>query len=86
MGDDCRDLCVAGTVNIIWNGEPRYSLFDEEGQNRPLLIPEEVAREAGGPLRLNGKRVIVVGECVDDTPGAIRVRSIQLEEEAQPCK
>ena len=85
-GEDCREVCVAGTVNIIWNGEPRYSLFDDEGRQRPLLIAEETAREAGGPLRLNGKRVIVVGDCADDPPGSIRVRSIQLEEDGQTCK
>jgi len=85
-GRGCGEVCASGTLNIIWNGEPRYFLFDDQEQQRRLLIPEEVARAAGGPLRLNGKRVIVVGECTDDPPGSIRVQSIQLEEEGRPCK
>jgi hypothetical protein len=78
--------CVVGLFQIIWNGEPRYFLTDDQGQRARLLIGDDVMRSVGGVLDFNLKRVEAIGEPADTFPDALRVISIKLDNEVrQPC-
>jgi hypothetical protein len=80
MGWLAQLLCVvslSGWLHIIWNGEPRFMLVDDQGVGVRLLIDDALLRTLGGPGALNQKRVTVTGERVDGQPETIRVLSIE---------
>ena len=84
---ETQATCMSGWFHIIWNGEPRYFLADNQGRQTRLLLDDNTIRQVGGALRFNRKRVTVVGERMDAPPNAIGVVSIKLEEEeGQPCR
>lgn len=73
-------VTITGWFSTIWNGEPHYSITDDQGQTTRLVLDEELAKPLGGPLALDRKRVIVSGEIVNDPQGALRVLSIRFED------
>ena len=80
MGWLAQLLCVvslSGWLHIIWNGEPRFMLVDDQGVGVRLLIDDALLRTHGGPGALNQKRVTVTGERVGGQPETIRVLSIE---------
>ena len=72
-------VTISGWFATVWNGEPHYSITNDQGQTTQLLLDEELAKPLGGPLALDRKRVIVSGEIVNDPQGALRVLSIRFE-------
>ncbi|MDD2923468.1 MAG: hypothetical protein PHQ36_14375, partial [Anaerolineales bacterium] len=70
---------ITGWFTTVWNGEPHYSITDDQGQVTKLLLDEELAKPLGGPLALDRKRVTISGEFVSDPQGALRVLSIRFE-------
>ena len=74
-----KQATVTGTINIIWNDEPLYTITDDQGQQTTLLIDEETAKTVGGPLAIDRQRATVVGEVVSESPKTLNVQSIQLE-------
>ena len=62
--------------------ETSYGLTEDSGARHELLIEGALLRPLGGPVALNRKRVIVVGEwepAGPDSPAQFRVSAIQLE-------
>src|SRR5687768_8803278 len=72
-------LVMSGWFHVIWNGEPKYMLIDDQGRWTRLLLDGSSMRPSGGPLALNRKRVKVVGVPVTSPSAAIRVVDIGLE-------
>ncbi len=71
-------VTITGWFTTIWNEEPHYAITDDEGQEIQLLMDEELIRPLGGPLALDRKRVMVIGEFVNDPQGTLQVRSIRF--------
>ena len=71
-------VSLSGWLHIIWNGEPRFILIDDQGVATRVVIDEALTRAFGGPRGLNQKRVTITGERVGDPPEAVRVLSIEL--------
>lgn len=69
---------LSGWLHIIWNGEPRFVLIDDQGTATHVVIDETVAKTFGGPRKLNQKRVIITGERMDEPIETIRVLSIEM--------
>jgi len=76
-------VSLSGWLHIIWNGEPRFILIDDQGVATRLVIDEALTRAFGGPRRLNQKRVTIKGERVGEPTEAVRVLSIELETESK---
>ena len=74
-----QHVTVSGTFHVIWNGEQKYMLIDDQGLWTRLLLDEPSIRRLGGPLAMNRKRVTVVGVPLASPAGAIRVVHIALE-------
>jgi hypothetical protein len=86
-----QPAAVTGWLSIVWP-DPRpgktppvdqeYLLSTDDGETIRLLIPEPVARAAGGVFKLDGKRVRVAGLLVANPNAALHasldVQSIQL--------
>ena len=72
-------LSLSGRFHVIWNGEPRYVLIDDQGQWIELLLDEAAVKPLGGPLSFNRQRVKIEGEKVDAPSGRVRVLSISIE-------
>lgn len=76
---------LSGTLHIVW-GDPRpnsdletkpgFVLDDGRGPSEELLLDDQVAKPLGGPLALNGERVVVEGTRVEEDH--VRVQSIRL--------
>lgn len=76
---------LSGTLHIVW-GDPRpnsdletkpgFVLDDGRGPSEELLLDDQVAKPLGGPLALNGERVVVEGTRVEEDH--VRVESIRL--------
>jgi hypothetical protein len=76
---------LSGTFHVVW-GDPRpnsdlkpkagYVLSDGRGPWEELLLDNQVAKPLGGPLALNGERVVVEGTKVEEDH--VKVQSIQL--------
>ncbi|MCZ7624915.1 MAG: hypothetical protein FIA90_08695 [candidate division NC10 bacterium] len=73
-------LNISGWFHIIWNGEPRYTLVDDDGEWIELLIDEQVLRNTGGPRFLDRKRVRVSGFPLETRPEVIQVITINPED------
>ena len=83
------DETLSGVFSVLW-GDPRpgsgqeseikYILTDDQGQKTELLLDQRTAKQPGGPLALNGKRVKVQGTSVsDDRPlEKVRVQEIRF--------
>ena len=71
-------VTITGTIGIIWNDEPLYTIVDDQGQQTTLLIDEETAKTVGGPVAIDRNRFTIVGEVVSESPRTVRVRSIQF--------
>lgn len=74
---------LSGWLHIIWNGEPRFILIDDQGAATRVVIDEALTRAFGGPRKLNQKRVTITGERVGEPTEAVRVLSIELGEESK---
>jgi hypothetical protein len=74
---------LSGWLHIIWNGEPRFILIDDQGAATRVVIDEVLTRAFGGPRKLNQKRVTITGERVGEPTEAVRVLSIELGEESK---
>jgi len=72
-------VTITGWFTTVWNGEPHYSITDDQGQTTRVLLDVELAKPFGGPLELDRKRVTVTGEFVNDPQGALRILSINIE-------
>ena len=73
-----HQVSLSGWLHIIWNGEPRFILIDEQGVVTRVVIDEALTKNFGGPRGLNQKRVTITGERVGAPPRAVRVLSIEL--------
>jgi acetylornithine deacetylase/succinyl-diaminopimelate desuccinylase-like protein len=73
------EVTLRGWFHIIWGNDARYFLTDDGGKTHELLLDEELTRPHGGPLALDRKRVVVVGERAPSPEDAVRVVSIQLD-------
>jgi hypothetical protein len=73
-----KQVTITGWFTTIWNGEPHYSITDDQGQTTQLLLDDEIAKPLGGPLELDRKRVTIIGEIVSDSPRIVRVLSVQF--------
>ena len=71
-------ITITGWFTTIWDGEPLYSITDDQGQTTQLLLDDETAKPLGGPLELDRKRVTIVGEIISDSPRTVRVLSVQF--------
>ena len=71
-------MSLSGWLHIIWNGEPRLILIDDQGVATRVVIDEGLTKAFGGPRGLNQKRVTLTGERVGEPPEAVRVLSIEL--------
>ena len=81
--DAAAPVSLSGWLHIVWNGEPRFILIDDQGVAISVVIDEALTRAFGGPRRLNQKRVIITGERVGEPPAPVRVLSIELGTESQ---
>jgi hypothetical protein len=72
-------VTITGWFTTIWNGEPHYTVTDDQGNAAQVILDEEVARPLGGPLKLDRQRITIVGEIISDSPRIIRAVSIKLE-------
>lgn len=71
-------VTITGWFETVWNGEPHYSITDQNNQTTDLLLDDAVARPLGGPLELDRKRVTLVGVVTLASPRTVRVLSIQF--------
>ena len=78
-----HQVSLSGWLHIIWNGEPRFVLIDDQGMATHVVIDETLTKPFGGPRTLNQKRVTITGERIDKPTGAIRVLSIEVGKERQ---
>lgn len=74
-------VSLSGWLHVIWNGEPRFMLIDDQGVAIRLVIDEALTGAFGGARALNGKRVTITGDRLGGLPEALRVVSIELETE-----
>ena len=74
---------LSGWLHIIWNGEPRFILIDDQGAATRVVIDEALTRAFGGPRKLNQKRVTITGERMGEPTEAVQVLSIELGEESK---
>jgi hypothetical protein len=74
-------VSVAGWLHVIWNGEPRVMLIDDQGTARRVVIAEGLTRPLGGLRALSQRRVVITGEPESGPPEIIRVLTIQLQPE-----
>jgi hypothetical protein len=70
-------VSLSGRLHIIWNGEPRFMLIDDQGVATRLLIDESLTRPFGGSRALNQQRVSITGQRVGESPETVRVLSIE---------
>ena len=71
-------MSLTGWLHVIWNGEPRFVLIDDQGAATRVLIDPVLARPFGGLRALNQRRVTITGEKAADQPETIRALSIEL--------
>ena len=76
-------VSLSGWLHIIWNGEPRFILVDDQGLATRVVIDEALTRTFGGPRGLNQKRVTITGERVSEPLEAVRVLSIDVGTESK---
>ena len=77
-------LELSGAFHVVWNGLTRYFLVDDAGNSRELLVDDELLRQSGGPVELNGKQVDVTGRTLPGPDQRIRVFSIEPPERRPP--
>ena len=77
-------LELSGAFHVVWNGLTRYFLVDDAGNSRELLVDDELLRQSGGPVELNGKQVDVTGRTLPGPDQRIRVISIEPAEGLLP--
>jgi hypothetical protein len=76
-------VTLAGWLHVIWNGEPRVMLVDDQGSARPLIIADGLVQPLGGLRALNQRRVVITGEPESGPPEVVRVLTIQLQPESR---
>jgi hypothetical protein len=72
-----KEVVLTGMFHVVWNGEARYFLVTTDGPPHELQIDEEVAREHGGRLALDRRRVTVTGTSM--TERRLRVLAVRVE-------
>ena len=77
-------VSVSGRLHVIWNGEPRFMLIDNDGVAIRLVIDEALTKPLGGIRALDGRRVRITGERLAGAPPeTVLVVSIEREGEGQ---
>jgi hypothetical protein len=76
-------VSFAGWLHVIWNGEPRVMLVDDQGAAHRVVIADRLARPLGGLRALNQRRVMITGEPESGPPDVIRVLTIELQAEGR---
>ncbi len=74
-----RLITITGWFVTVWNGEPHYSLTDDQGNVSQLLLDPDVSKSLGGPLAFDRKRVTIVARVASESPPTLRVISIKIE-------
>jgi hypothetical protein len=74
-----QPVALSGLLHIVWNTQPHYFVTDAAGSTTELLLTEEQTARLGGPLQLNGRRVRVSGQRVEQPGPALRVTTIELQ-------
>lgn|GEM_PF-5387002 len=77
-GSQAEAQTVTGWFNTIWNGEPRYLITNEHGQEYRLLLDETTAKSLGGALQFDRRRVTITGKMVHNSASVLQVLSIRL--------
>ena len=75
-------VSLVGRLHIIWNGEPRFMLVDDQGLAIRLVIEEALTQPFGGPRALDQKRVRIMGERVAGAFAEV-VRVVSIEREGE---
>lgn len=94
--EDPQTETTTGVFSAQW-GDPRPGsgagartrfvlAEDRGGREKELLLDEEDAESAGGPLAFNGKRVRVRGTRAPDRPDRIEVQKIEFQRPADAAK
>ena len=76
-------VSFSGWLHVIWNGQPRFILVNDQGVAIRLLVDEAVMKASGGMRGINQRRVTITGERAAEMPEAVRVLSIKLEVEGK---
>lgn len=72
-----ESVWLLGRFHVVWNGQPRVFLIDDQGVVTNLLVADAILRDAGGLTALNQRRVRVSGERTPDPRPTVRVGSIE---------
>jgi hypothetical protein len=72
-------VTITGWFTTVWNGEPHFSISDDQGRTIHLVLDETLLQSAGGLMALNNQKVTLSGEFVSDTQDALKVMTIYLE-------
>ena len=74
-----QQVTLFGWFHVIWNGEPRYMLIDDQGQWTRLLLDGPSGAPVANPLAFSRKRVKVVAVPLPSPAGAMRIVHIGLD-------
>ena len=72
-------VSITGWFTTVWNGEPHFSISDDQGQTIHLVLDEALLQSAGGLMALNNQKVTLSGEFVSGAQDALKVLTIHLE-------
>jgi hypothetical protein len=71
-----QQVTLFGWFHVIWNGEPKYMLIDDQGRWTRLVLD---GTPTANPLAFNRKRVKAVAVPLVSPAGAMRIVHIGLE-------
>jgi hypothetical protein len=74
-----QQVTLFGWFHVIWNGEPKYMLIDDQGRWTRLLADGPAGKPLFNPLALNRKRVKAVAVPLASPAGSMRIVHIGLE-------
>lgn len=90
-----RSETATGVLDVQW-GDPKpgsgaktktkYTLTNDRGQTKELLLDRRDTESVGGPLAFKGKRVKVKGERVSSEPERVQVQEIEFERPADAAE
>jgi hypothetical protein len=72
-------VSLVGWLHVIWNGEPRVMLVDDQGAAYRVVIDDGLTRSFGGLRALNQRRVAITGERASGPSEVIQVLTIELQ-------
>jgi hypothetical protein len=78
-GSSEQQVTLFGWFHVIWNGEPKYMLIDDQGRWTRLVLDGPSGKPMTNPLALNRKRVKAVAVPLASPAGAMRIVHIALE-------